>query len=293
MSDFENKYNDERLPSYEETIAMENIAKERMRLIAATSELARIKTEMEEKIRKEMENKIRKEIEEKMKEEMVKEELKKKNKELEEIKRKLHEEVINNFQKWTDLLLSQGTNHSIMYNSVKEIFQKEKVLFYTKGGRGWNNFAIETYLYVSDKNVNILCLFRDCKTNNPSFFIENRPIYTFDSELERRHIKILNQVFQEPVSSSKNPIIGENIMKVIDMRTICDGILGAFQYNSHDKKYVISCLKSTGWARPFETIIQLIPGGYKNSPWIPLNGFFGMYFNEDTCEISPIPPIVE
>jgi hypothetical protein len=227
-----------------------------------------------------MEDKIRKEEETK-------------KKELEEIKRKLHEEVINNVQKWTDLLLSQGANYAIMYNSVKEIFQKEKVLFYTKGGMGIMGMSIETYLYVSDKNVNILCLFRDCKSNHPCFFIENRPIYIFDSDLETRHIKILNQVFLEYCSSSKNPIIGENIVKVIDLRTICDGILGAWTFHVHDKKYVISCLKSTEWAKPFESLIELIPGGYKNGPWRPLNGFFGMYFNEDTYEISPIPPIVE
>jgi hypothetical protein len=136
-------------------------------------------------------------------------------------------------------------------------------------------------------------LFRDNKSNHPSFFIENRPIYMFNSELEKKDIKILKQVFQESSSCSKNPIIGENIVvKVIELRKICDGILESFQYNGNEKKYVISCLKSTEWAKPFETVIQLIPGGY-NSSWKPLNGFFGMYFNQETSEISPIPPIVD
>lgn len=59
MSDFsENKYdNDIPLPSYEESstvdkIAEEKIAEERCRLIKATSELDRIKIEMEVRIRR-------------------------------------------------------------------------------------------------------------------------------------------------------------------------------------------------------------------------------------------------
>ena len=40
----------------------------------------------------------------------------------------------------------------------------------------------------------------------------------------------------------------------------------------------------------FESIIRLIPGGYKNGDWKQLDGFFGMYFNETTMEVSEIPP---
>lgn len=39
-----------------------------------------------------------------------------------------------------------------------------------------------------------------------------------------------------------------------------------------------------------EAVIRLIPGGYKNGSWRQLNGFFGMYFNESTMEVSEVPP---
>ena len=42
--------------------------------------------------------------------------------------------------------------------------------------------------------------------------------------------------------------------------------------------------------KKFETIIRLIPGSYKNGSWRQLDGFFGMYFNETTMELSEVPP---
>jgi hypothetical protein len=32
----------------------------------------------------------------------------------------------------------------------------------------------------------------------------------------------------------------------------------------------------------------LIPGGYKNGLWRPLDGFFGVYFDEKTMELSEL-----
>jgi hypothetical protein len=40
----------------------------------------------------------------------------------------------------------------------------------------------------------------------------------------------------------------------------------------------------------FESVIRLIPGSYKNGSWRQLDGFFGMYFNEATMEVSEVPP---
>lgn len=43
-------------------------------------------------------------------------------------------------------------------------------------------------------------------------------------------------------------------------------------------------------AKKFESVIRLIPGSYKNGDWRQLDGFFGMYFNETTMEVSEVPP---
>jgi len=42
--------------------------------------------------------------------------------------------------------------------------------------------------------------------------------------------------------------------------------------------------------RNFELTIRLIPGSYKNGSWRQLDGFFGMYINEITMEVSELPP---
>ena len=43
--------------------------------------------------------------------------------------------------------------------------------------------------------------------------------------------------------------------------------------------------------KKFESVIRLIPGSYKNGSWRQLDGFFGMYFNETTMEVSEVPPL--
>jgi hypothetical protein len=41
----------------------------------------------------------------------------------------------------------------------------------------------------------------------------------------------------------------------------------------------------------FEALIRTIPGSYKNGSWRQLNGFFGLYVNDETNEASRKPPV--
>ena len=41
--------------------------------------------------------------------------------------------------------------------------------------------------------------------------------------------------------------------------------------------------------KEFESIIRLIPGSYQNGDWRPMDGFFGLYFNENTMEVNEFP----
>ena len=45
--------------------------------------------------------------------------------------------------------------------------------------------------------------------------------------------------------------------------------------------------------RRLESVIRLIPGHYKNGNWRQLDGFFGMYYNDVTNELSDVPPAFE
>ena len=42
--------------------------------------------------------------------------------------------------------------------------------------------------------------------------------------------------------------------------------------------------------KKFESVIRLIPGSYQNGDWRQLDGFFGMYYNETTMEVTEVPP---
>jgi hypothetical protein len=83
------------------------------------------------------------------------------------------------------------------------------------------------------------------------------PIYTFLNTLNSKYLKLL---FSKP-----------SFKKSDDERTIL------FIINDSD----------------LESIIRCIPGSYINGHWKQLDGFFGPYFNEETIEISLVPPPLE
>jgi hypothetical protein len=47
---------------------------------------------------------------------------------------------------------------------------------------------------------------------------------------------------------------------------------------------------TTHIASKFESVIRLIPGSYQNGSWRQLDGFFGMYYNDVTRELSVSAP---
>ena len=58
-----------------------------------------------------------------------------------------------------------------------------------------------------------------------------------------------------------------------------------------DKLYQLKRGVSTmNIASKFESVVRLIPGSYQHGAWQQLGGFFGMYYNNDTYELSVLPP---
>jgi hypothetical protein len=56
------------------------------------------------------------------------------------------------------------------------------------------------------------------------------------------------------------------------------------------KRHPTFYVKFSTLPEQFEQIIHYIPGSYSNGSWKQLNGFFGIYVNEDTMELLSIPP---
>jgi len=64
-------------------------------------------------------------------------------------------------------------------------------------------------------------------------------------------------------------------------------------FNSRYLKLILSSINFAINPSQLESIIRCIPGSYINGHWKQLDGFFGPYFNEETIEISLVPPPLE
>jgi hypothetical protein len=109
-------------------------------------------------------------------------------------------------------------------------------------------------------------------------------LYTFDNPLNTKQTKMLTILDKGPSyhSSYMLPNLGHSIM--YSMRSF-----NGNHYNYHNLP-LLSNVVYMDARKKFESVIRLIPGSYKNGDWRQLDGFFGMYFNETTMEVSEVPP---
>ena len=104
--------------------------------------------------------------------------------------------------------------------------------------------------------------------HNMSFYCAS--LYQFSEPLNIKYATMLLHILKtESVGRSSIPSLLSNV-QLLDLQNI------GTSSNLHAKR--------------FESIIRLIPGSYKNGSWRQLDGFFGMYFNETTMELSEVPP---
>ena len=92
------------------------------------------------------------------------------------------------------------------------------------------------------------------------------PVYTFDKPLNLKQTKMLSILTQGTQYA----------------------LINAQPY--HDPSLLVSLHRpSLENQKKFESIIRLIPGSYQNGDWRPMDGFFGLYFNETTMEVNEFP----
>lgn len=93
------------------------------------------------------------------------------------------------------------------------------------------------------------------------------PVYTFDKPLNLKQTKMLSILKQQPQYKSDRH---------------CGPILDSMNHP-------IDSAQRLEAQKKFESIIRLIPGSYQNGDWRPMDGFFGLYFNETTMEVNEFP----
>jgi hypothetical protein len=297
----EQKYDDEpRLPTFEEALTEERLLKERFQLMEATKQLARLQLEMETKVRAEMEAKIRAEMEAKMAGEVARmEEERKKEEErrqLEAMKTERHEKVLAELQIYlTGPSATGNTTLSALLREMLQFVKTRTVLMYI-----WTHYSnYSCGLYLSNTQVGFHILLRNGQTN--TCIEEIRPFYWFDADLTQRDLTIWDNL-EMPTGSiayKDNPlgrIYSDTKKRKWSLTTILTHesdkyIEGSDPKWGHDNQhYRVEYLRSKSFMTDFQTILRLIPGGYKNGPWKQLDGFFGPYLNEETLEIISLVP---
>lgn len=194
-------------------------------------------------------------------------ECEKKVKEMKE--NELYSKYTENVKKEYEIMMSHwrsyiqnGINQHLL-KTVEDFYEKEKILYFIR----LINYDQKYQLYGA---ITSHGLYFFVGLYSKSYF---SPIYMFDKNLDKRDLTIIDQYLQLHkqfmYSNPYNP----------------GGIQLFFEHDDmyRDVKFVLGSKK-------FESIIRLIPGSYKNGKWKQLDGFFGMYFNEETLEISNTPP---
>jgi hypothetical protein len=163
----------------------------------------------------------------------------------------------------------------------------EIILYIVTGSQSTGEGQLNTIdIIITNRNVyslrfhrdstKVQCGFGPCYTSG----LRCSALYTFDNPLSAKQTKMLSILTTYPSyhGSCMSPLVGSSIMQT--MRSIMlrpdNNPLCNIMYMDARKK--------------FESVIRLIPGSYKNGDWRQLDGFFGMYFNETTMELSEMPP---
>ncbi len=174
--------------------------------------------------------------------------------------RKLYEERHNNIMKLFEeitICKNSSSNHSL-----RNLLENHIILY--ELGMKIDDEPIKNIPYLVITNKYVARLIGNTTELGTVLFC---PVYTFTNNLSEKDIILLDNLFNK--ESNKNEFI----------KSICKG-LGWHNKMTYDSQ------------KKFESIIMCIPGLYKNKSWKQLDGFFGMYLNEETMELSEIPPVL-
>jgi hypothetical protein len=117
-----------------------------------------------------------------------------------------------------------------------------------------------------------------------SIILTNRHLYQLQYKPIEK-IPASDEFYSSKLYSFANPLNLAQAKLLSSIVTL--GIWSRVECEMRDSSHTHAHMK---FMKNFETIIRLIPGGYKNGDWKQLDGFFGMYFNEIAMEVSKMPP---
>jgi hypothetical protein len=225
---------------------------------------AEIRREMEEKMRVELE--VQKQLSEQKKEREEQKQLIELHAQLQKVER-IHERTVSVAHAFDKLITSGHT--VLMWNNLGTgVMRPQYGLWVSDGWPFEGSKKVDTgdiYILVTQKGVFRHMRARSTSQPDSPFLEDICPLYTFANPLNCDQSKILL-----------------SLSKAIH-RCYTTTLWGGNNSIAQHDQYIIDHKK-------FESVIRLIPGSYSNGAWKQLDGFFGPYFNEETMEISAVPP---
>ena len=103
------------------------------------------------------------------------------------------------------------------------------------------------------------------------YFSGIAPVYTFNRPLTIKHLSLIDTLFQRNKGSPFYAV-------------------GSIVHRMYGDPYRRSNMYFYEASRQFESVIRLIKGSYENGTWRQLDGFFGLYYNDDTNQLIDYAP---
>lgn len=250
-------------PSYEESTLIE--MEKKLKEIQEHEQKLKEKIKQEEREKERIDH-IKKEMEEQKQKWLMEMEREKEQKEMKELYAErvtcVNTEMKDLKQGWLTCPQQSGASPAFM-KMIENFFSSQTVLYLLRPRGSEFHSYLNLNGVVTTKGVFLL------------FHFHFSPLYLFDSPPNKRDLAILDQLFCNTFLNTILNLFG--IRGDLGMR-VCPPYTNYSDYSN--EKY----------ARKFESVIRLIPGSYQNGSWKQLDGFFGMYFNEETLELSDSPP---
>lgn len=143
-------------------------------------------------------------------------------------------------------------------------------------------YLVWSGIMITDENVYFLY-----HSFNP-YSINFISVYTFRKKINYSCIKFLKYCFDKKNINIIQPHGSLIYKSIVERVKEYFSHLGYTDDVQHGHKHRF--LEPVDALEKFEQIIRLIPGSFQNGDWVALGGFFGMYFNKKTLEISEGPP---
>jgi len=126
---------------------------------------------------------------------------------------------------------------------------------------------------ITDRHIYYVVCTKD--DNSYTQFKHISKLYSFHAPLNSSQCKLLKSALESTDGTTQIPL----------KTRIC---FGAFYSTVH---WPMIPFHLAYHRKKFESIVRIIPGSYQNGDWRQLDGFFGMYYNENTMEVSEYPPL--